>query len=178
MLATGVQARVRLAVLTIGATLLLAGCGRPGDTVRVQTSFAVPTLSVTSPVSETPTHTVPPAAPADLRHYCHGGFVLAGVYSPGRLHVLNPCVAVTGTVVSTGIEHDGDLHISLTGVDQKWMSAGNLQRRDQAFVVEAVPDLPVTRPALGARVTVIGPWVLDVENGWNEIHPAWAVIAG
>ena len=29
----------------------------------------------------------------------------------------------------------------------------------------------VVVPPVGTRVSVTGPWVLDTEHGWNEIHP-------
>ncbi len=33
----------------------------------------------------------------------------------------------------------------------------------------------VATPALGARVVVTGPYVLDADHGWMEIHPVWSV---
>lgn len=118
----------------------------------------------------------PAFVPAALARYCHGGFPLEGVYSPQRLTVKQPCVAVTGIAEEINREHDGDLHISLTGVDAKWLNAVNLQRSDRSLVVEAVPSIPMTMPSPGARVTIIGPWVLDTQTGWLEIHPVWAIL--
>jgi hypothetical protein len=43
-------------------------------------------------------------------------------------------------------------------------------------VVEAVPSIPIEMPPLKSRVTVIGPWVLDTQTGWLEIHPVWAIL--
>jgi hypothetical protein len=140
---------------------------------------ATPPSVVTTPTTAaapTPSRQVAPLAPVALRKYCHAGHVLKGVYRPARLAVKNPCVAVTGIVRDTNIEHDGDVHISLGGVDAKWLNAVNLKRVKQDLVVEIVPDLPIATPPVNSLVTVIGPWVLDTETGWLEIHPAWAVI--
>jgi hypothetical protein len=118
----------------------------------------------------------PILAPTELRKYCHSGDPLVGVYSPWRLSVKSPCAAVTGVVADTNIEHDGDLHISLADVDPSYLNAVNLRRAHQDLVVEAVPALPMARPAVGARITVIGPWVLDTQTGWLEIHPVWTIL--
>jgi len=119
---------------------------------------------------------LPTIAPAPLRRFCRPGDPLTGVYSPSRLHVISPCAAVTGVVAATDIEHDGDLHISLAEVDRKYLNAVNLRRTHRDLVVEAVPDIPVERPAVGSRITVIGPWVLDTETGWLEVHPVWRIL--
>jgi len=34
----------------------------------------------------------------------------------------------------------------------------------------------MTMPPQGSRVTIIGPWVLDTQTGWLEIHPVWAIL--
>ena len=118
----------------------------------------------------------PAFVPPELARYCHAGFPLEGVYSPQRLTVKQPCAAVTGIASAIDREHDGDLHISLTGVDPKWLNSVNLERADQSLVVEAVPSIPMTMPPLKSRVTIIGPWVLDTQTGWLEIHPVWAIL--
>jgi hypothetical protein len=118
----------------------------------------------------------PTLADPSLRSYCHSGNPLVGVYSPWRLTVKSPCAAVTGVVADTNIEHDGDLHISLADVDPQWLNTVNLRRSHQDLVVEAVPAMPMPRPADGARITVIGPWVLDTQTGWLEIHPVWKIL--
>ncbi len=33
----------------------------------------------------------------------------------------------------------------------------------------------VSVPAAGARVRVVGPYVIDMPHGWTEIHPVWSV---
>ncbi|MDA8266881.1 MAG: hypothetical protein M0013_00705, partial [Actinomycetota bacterium] len=33
----------------------------------------------------------------------------------------------------------------------------------------------IVTPPLGAQVTVTGPYVLDADHGWMEIHPVWSI---
>ena len=164
--------------VTAVALLLLAGCEVTDD--RDESPSPPPNASQPAlPSYSEPTapRTPDPAfVPGGLARYCHSGFPLEGVYSPQRLTVKQPCVAVTGIAEGINREHDGDLHISLTGVDPKWLNQVNLQRSDQSLVVEAVPSIPMTMPPLGSRVTIVGPWVLDTQTGWLEIHPVWAIL--
>jgi hypothetical protein len=83
---------------------------------------------------------------------------------------------VSGTIRSIRREADGDIHVGLAGVERRWLNAGNLARGQGDLVMEIVPDLPVVVPPIGSRVTVVGPWVLDTQTGWNEIHPVWQLI--
>jgi hypothetical protein len=158
------------------AVMLLAplACSHEADPVippppanASETTKAVPSPSV---------EPIQPLAPPELRKYCRTGDVLNGVYSPGRLTVKNPCVAVTGVVGNVALQHDGDLHIALTGVDAKWLNEVNVSRTDSSLVVEIVPAIPIPGPAVRSRITVVGPWVLDTETGWFEVHPVWAIL--
>jgi hypothetical protein len=124
------------------------------------------------------------------------------VYHPSRLEVIRRCVSISGTVMSVRHEDDGDVHFDLR-VDPRLVNAGNVAHQHGWLVVEIVPaDKPgcaigqpprpasgtydygtctganVATPAIGARVTVTGPYVLDTNHGWMEVHPAWSVIAG
>jgi hypothetical protein len=158
------------------AALLLLGCTTGNDP-------AIP--SPPPEASQSSAATLPPPSrnkpnpalvPPELAKYCHSTFPLEGVYSPQRLTVKEPCVAVTGIVSTIEREHDGDMHISLTGVNPKWLNAVNRQRSDQSLVIEAVPSIPMKMPPLKSRVTIVGPWVLDTQTGWLEIHPVWAIL--
>jgi hypothetical protein len=147
-----------------------------------------------APSRETP---VVPAA-----SHCRTEDPLANVYHPSRLEVIRPCVSISGTVMSVRSEDDGDVHFDLP-VDPRLVNAGNVAHQHGWLVVEIVPaDEPgcvvgqpprpasgtydcgtctganVASPAIGARVTVTGPYVLDSNHGWMEVHPAWSVIAG
>lgn len=134
---------------------------------------------------------------------CRAGNPLANVYHPYRLTVLAPCATVTGTVAfEHNDEADGDFHIDVR-LDPPYASSLNAVNRSQQhgdLVVEVVPaDEPgctvgrppkpahgtynygtctgadIPPPPIGARVRVVGPWVLDTDHGWREIHPAWSI---
>jgi len=123
-----------------------------------------------------------------------------GVHGPDRLKVLSPCTAFQGTVKEAPVKNpDGDvsfqvspdpgyagmlnahnrseggLHIEIVPRDQPGCTPG------QPIHVADVPDLgtcsgrDVAAPALGAHVRIIGAWVLDLNNNWYEIHPAWSI---
>lgn len=116
------------------------------------------------------------------------------VYNPDRLRVLNPCVTVTGTIDLIRSEADGDYHVrvhldsgQLCG-GQNCLDAANLSQQAGDLVVEPVCEHSITQadavaacsnfhntlavPPVGTHTTVTGPWVLDQDHGWNEIHPA------
>jgi hypothetical protein len=137
-------------VFLLPLSLIAAGCDpdRRADTPEPPTATAS-TSRASSTASPTPTPTA--LVPPGLRKYCHTGYPLAGVWSPRRLDIKSPCVAITGIVGDMRIEHDGDLHISLLKVDPKWLNRVNLERKDHALVVEGVPDIPVSAPAKATR---------------------------
>lgn len=118
-----------------------------------------------------PRHAWSPPSP-----YCRDGPALAGVYHTDRLHVRERCVVATGTVTRVVYEdYDGDVHLSLRPDDPDLLGRG-----DDSLVIEVIPQdrgvVPI--PAVSARVTVVGPWVDDLEHGWREVHPAWWISAG
>jgi len=125
---------------------------------------------------------------------------LDGVHSPDRLKVLNPCAAFQGRVAQAPVKNpDGDVSFEVTPdpgyrrmLNAKNRSEGGLHieivRRDQPGCTPGRPvhagDVPglgtcsgrdVTTPALGAHVRIIGPWVLDRNNRWFEMHPVWSI---
>jgi hypothetical protein len=100
--------------------------------------------------------------------YCRGGDPLAGVYHPARLHVRARCRVVSGLVEKVLFEgYDGDVHIWLRTPEERL--ASEIIPQDRALV--GVPEP-------GERVTVVGPYVEDLQHGWNEIHPTWLVTPG
>ncbi|MCW2492198.1 MAG: hypothetical protein JWN47_1562 [Frankiales bacterium] len=161
-------------VLTALLMLLPLACtsSEKGTIAPSPPPTATPSPSRTARPSPQPPVLAPPA----LRQYCRAGDPLKGVYRPARLKVKSRCAAVTGVASAMDIEHDGDLHISLTAVPDNWLNGVNRKRSRGDLVVEAVPQIPISRPPQGARITVIGPWVLDSETGWLEIHPVWKII--
>lgn len=120
---------------------------------------------------------------------CRIGAPEAGVYQPDRLKVLDPCRHAVGVVVDVAAEDDGDHHIWFTpdaGYESLLNPENHFQGRP-AMLAEITPDcegnppdneaaskcppsrLPI--PKLGDHVAINGPWVLDMNHGWNEIHP-------
>ncbi|MGH7904729.1 MAG: hypothetical protein ACREPA_11500, partial [Candidatus Dormibacteraceae bacterium] len=132
------------------------------------------------------------SAPAGLslsRPSCPPGDPLAGVYHPDRLRLLARCREARGVAVLVRDESDGDHHIWIR------LDAGFTgMARDKDFydgtpelVLEIIPrcpgrpadseaaaacpasELPV--PAAGDHVDVWGPYVMDLDHDWAEIHP-------
>lgn len=68
-------------------------------------------------------------------------------------------VAVTGTVVYTQHETDGDTHIKLASPSGRFI------------IAECIPKLPCLSPTKGSRITVKGISRPDPEHGWWEVHP-------
>ena len=107
--------------------------------------------------------------------YCRRGNPLAGVYHPQRLRVKSGCRIAIGTVAKVKFEaFDGDVHVDLRP-DPPYEHL--LARSGDNLVVEIIPQdrALVGVPQVGARVTVVGPWVDDTKHGWMEIHPTWLV---
>ena len=121
----------------------------------------------------------------------------AHVYHPDRLRLLNACVTVSGTIESVTPEPDGDDHVRLrldpgqACAGEPCVNAGNVSGQHGDLLLEPVCEHAVTQadavaactgwrdplasPPVGRHVTVSGPWVLDMDHGWNEIHPLEAV---
>jgi len=140
-----------------------------------------PSRSIPSPSSPSPTGPVCAADPN------------AHVYSPDRLELLAACVDVTGTIEQESSQPDGDYHVRLrldpgqTCSGQPCLDGRNLSELGGDLLLEPVCENPVTRkdavaaclgyhnplvlPPVGSHVTAVGPFVHDIDHGWNEIHP-------
>lgn len=135
---------------------------------------------------------------------CRTGDPLANVYHPYRLEVVRVCATVSGIVETVRHEPDGDYHFDLA-LDPPYaalVNSGNATYQHGYLVAEIVPadepgctpgqpprppsgtydygrctgaSTPV--PSVGAHVSVTGPYVIDHEHGWAEIHPVWRVAA-
>jgi hypothetical protein len=102
---------------------------------------------------------------------------LRGVYHPYRLVVLSPCQYAAGSVLDVRHEEDGDLHV-IVRLDRPYrrlLNATNYSQQHGGLVVEFMPrdggHLP--EPSVGARLSLIGAWVLDTDHGWRELHPVF-----
>jgi len=108
-------------------------------------------------------------------------------YEKQRLHVIAPCVAVEGKVVNVRQAEDGDLHISLNPDRKSVLNLVNVVHAHRTLVAESVCEHApeddsarnacgnfhpqITAPRIGDHVRVVGAYVTDTDNGWNEIHP-------
>ena len=166
------------------AVVLIAACGD-----RTTTANASPGIDGEADPSASPPLTTT-SLPSPSARQC--GDPHAHVYSPDRLEVLDPCVTVTGTVTVIRSEKDGDLHVllRLDAGEEKYINDRNVSAEQGDLVLEPVcvtaPSQldavaacanytnPLPIPAVGTRVAATGPWVLDLDHGWMEIHPVFA----
>jgi hypothetical protein len=158
-------------ILVLAAVVLVAACGT--------TTSGVP---ATTPPPSSPAPSPSPAPSCDPSLWSH-------VYHPQRLHVIQPCVTVTGTIEAERHEPDGDLHILLKPdpVYASLLNQVNITAQHGDLVLEPVCVSNVTQadaeaactayastipiPPVGARVAVTGTYVLDTAHGWDEVHP-------
>ena len=122
---------------------------------------------------------------------CRSGPPEAGIQNPDRLQVLDRCKHAEGTVVHVALQPDGDYHVWFRpdpGYEYLLNDQNHFQARP-AMLAEITPDcdlatnppgpesaarcpkskLPI--PTLGDQIATDGPWVLDTNHGWREIHP-------
>jgi hypothetical protein len=111
------------------------------------------------------------------------------VYNPSRLKIIDKCRSVTGVIVESSADDDGDQHMLLKLDDgqEDLLTTKNTTKKQGNLVIEAVcankTTLPkvgntcngyinkIQIPKLGEHVKVTGSLVNDTHNGWNEIHP-------
>ena len=133
------------------------------------------------------------ASAASAAQPCPAGDQDRYVYRPARLEVLHACLRVTGTIVSSSAEADGDFHINVrldapfTGL----LTPGN-EFEDGYLIVEPVCQFPPLQaeairvcaadpdpltgglPAVGDHVWMEGRYVLDLQHhAWAELHPLY-----
>ena len=113
-------------------------------------------------------------------------------YENQRLRVVEACTAVQGRVVSVHHNADGDAHIALAPDDRSVVNLTNAILAQGQLITEVVCEHPPTDtgryanevksacagynsdialPKIGDRVRITGAYVIDVDNGWAEIHP-------
>ncbi len=100
---------------------------------------------------------------------------MQGIYSPKRLTVLGTCKWFQGTVTQAEKRSDGDLHLLLTAEPAYTKFLNTVNVNSGGMIVEIVPGQQLPPPTVGESIAVFGTWVLDEHNGWNEIHPVWAI---
>jgi len=102
---------------------------------------------------------------------------LLGVYNPSRLKVHSPCTRIHGTVVVIDIKKDGDQHLDLRPDPgyETLLDKGNLKDQSGSMVVEIMPGQNFPPLKVGDHIGVMGTFVHDTHNDWNEIHPVWSI---
>lgn len=100
------------------------------------------------------------------------GYVLAGVTSPLRLLVLQPCGEVSGRVTYVTKESDGDFHVGIKPDNPDVLTTNN----KGVLVAEIVPAFPMPALHAGDYVAIAGPVVMDLSYGWIEVHPVRKVL--
>jgi len=173
------------------------GLGSPAPSLAHATDSGAPTSmpSATAPSSAPTTVSSRAVAGTPSGGACSSDFA-AHIYHPDRLVVLQPCLTVTGVVATLRREADGDVHVGLwlDPGEESLLNAKNLSDQGGNLVVEVIcagtvtqADAvsacanyldPVAVPTLGTHISVTGPYVLDTQHGWDEIHPAEAIGAG
>jgi hypothetical protein len=172
--------RCRLTLLF--ALVAAAGCGAspatssaPGGVVTTETE--VETLPYAPPPTTTPT-TVPTTVP--VNGACPSASqLLAGVYHPTRLQIIDPCFTTGVTVKGFRHETDGDLHIYTVPDNPAALPGGSFKPGAGGYyIVEYMTrdggHLPP--PIIGEHMVVTGSYNLDADHGWNELHPVFNVL--
>ena len=111
------------------------------------------------------------------------------VYNPTRLQVLKKCKTVTGVIEESNTDDDGDQHmlLKLDAGQEKLLVLKNMKKKNGWLVIEAVCMNKINKakvgdacsgyinhiqlPETGKHVKVTGSYVIDLHNGWAEIHP-------
>ncbi len=116
------------------------------------------------------------------------------LYNPLRLQTVKDCITVSGIVDNEIAEADGDYHIWFH-VDPQYASLPNSVNNDYRqgdLLAEIICATAVSQqdavlscenytnqipiPSANQNITVTGPYVLDNEHGWREIHPVYSLI--
>jgi hypothetical protein len=154
--------------------------------------LALTALAVLMCACSQATGTVAGASPSlSQASKCRSGPPEAGVHNPDRLQVLDPCKHAEGIVVDVAHEDDGDYHVWFTADAgyEYLLNPNNHFQAKPAMLAEITPDCPsstnppdaqsaarcpktkLTIPKLGQHIAIDGPWVLDTDHGWREVHP-------
>jgi len=99
--------------------------------------------------------------------------MLKHVYHPKRLVVLQPVLTITGKVVETRKEPDGDFHILLDNrMECEIICAHEVTQKDAVQACKNYTN-KVTVPRKGNNVKVTGQHVYDKVHKHEEIHPVF-----
>jgi hypothetical protein len=134
------------------------------------------------------------SSPQKTASICNDPYSTAShIYNPDRLVVYRDCQTVSGIVDRVIVEADGDYHIRL-GLDTAYQNLTNSVNDSDQYgdlVLEIVCANTVTQtdavdacqnylnhvtvPQEGQHIIATGPYVLDTDHGWTEIHPVYSL---
>ncbi len=107
-----------------------------------------------------------------------GSDPMKDVRKPERFVVLSLCEHAEGKVTKVKKEKDGDWHIAvkLNSEYTPLLNDINVKKFHGWLVGEVEPkdQNHIAKPKGGKNgwcIAIDGPWVMDKEHGWNEIHP-------
>ncbi|MHB8244854.1 MAG: hypothetical protein ACYDGN_05770 [Acidimicrobiales bacterium] len=78
-------------------------------------------------------------------------------------------------------EQFGNLVTEIVPADQPGCTRGQPPRlprtayRSPSYQYGICTGADIATPRIGAKITVTGPYVLDTDHGWMEIHPVWSI---
>ena len=116
---------------------------------------------------------------SDLNLPCDLSNPLANTYKPERFTIYKPCINVSGEVEIVTVEDDHDVRVNIK-VDKQFEYLLNQENNDYQsgfLVVKITPEFQnnISVPKIGEHHNFWGPWVLNKEGNWNEIHPVWKI---
>jgi hypothetical protein len=188
------MAMAKYLIPAVAVLAVLTGCSsstsHPAAAHTAAASPAAPSPAAPSPAAPSPSHhRLTSRQAARQGHGACDPSLWRAIYHPGRLHVVDSCKTVTGTVESVRYEPDGDVHlgVKLPARLSSLLNSGNYADQHGDLVVEIIcvgtvsqadaesacsgHTNQVTVPSDGERVRITGTYVLDADHGWMEIHP-------
>lgn len=109
---------------------------------------------------------------AYLRHEDDGDLHINLSLPPSETHLLDQ---------ANYSGEDGQLVTEIVPADQPGCSPGQppplppTAYRSSSYSYGLCTGADIAAPPLGSEVSVTGPYVLDSDHGWMEVHPVWAV---
>ena len=116
------------------------------------------------------------------------------VYNPARLQTVKNCLTASGIVEKVIAEYDGDFHIwfhvdppyinLLNGANNDYLQgdllaeiicAGTVSQQNAVLACQDYSN-QILIPSVHQNITVTGPYVLDNNHGWMEIHPVYSLV--
>ena len=104
----------------------------------------------------------------------------------GDIHINLSLPAAEQSLLNNGnrTDEDGDLVTEIVPADQPGCTPGKppplpvtaYRSGGYTYGICTGADLPT--PAVGDQVSVTGPYVLDMDHGWMEVHPVWSITVG